>query len=403
MKVDTMRKIDRWAGVPLTFIYSIPLFLKDLINQVKKKKPDVSRTLFIELSEMGSAILVDPAMRKLRAAAHSELFFAIFDENSRSLEVLKTIREDHIFRMKSESFTGLVMDCFRFFFWCRKRKITCVLDLELFSRFTALLTGLSGSRYRVGFVTYHDEGMYRGNIINVPVRYNPHVHISINFINLVNSALGMHDTPYTTTPVEKEEIKLFKAPVESDRVITVNQKIKDLYGQYESERIILFNVNASDLLPQRKWLPEYFIQVGIHLLNKYEDILILATGSAGEKNYVQNIVDTIGNSRCLNAAGFFEFLELIPLYTISTLLLTNDSGPAHFASVTDLKIFAIFGPETPALYGPLGNAEVFYRGLPCSPCVSAANHRKTTCLTRPCVAGLLPHVVIPKLDEYLTA
>jgi len=82
-------------------------------------------------------------------------------------------------------------------------------------------------------------------------------------------------------------------------------------------------------------------------------------------------------------------------------MLTNDSGPAHFASVTPLKVFVIFGPETPALYGPLGNAESIYLGLPCSPCVSAANHRKTTCLTRPCITGISPDLVEQKMLNYL--
>ena len=83
-------------------------------------------------------------------------------------------------------------------------------------------------------------------------------------------------------------------------------------------------------------------------------------------------------------------------------MLTNDSGPAHFAAVTSLKVFVLFGPETPHLYLPLGNAEPFYLGLPCSPCVSAANHRKTTCITRPCITGIEPVVVLEKLSSYLS-
>jgi ADP-heptose:LPS heptosyltransferase len=104
----------------------------------------------------------------------------------------------------------------------------------------------------------------------------------------------------------------------------------------------------------------------------------------------------------VNSSGVFTFNELVPLYSISTLMLTNDSGPAHFASVTPLKVFVLFGPETPHLYLPLGgNAEPFYLGLPCSPCVSAANHRKTSCETRPCITGIQPAVVYGRLKEFL--
>jgi hypothetical protein len=62
----------------------------------------------------------------------------------------------------------------------------------------------------------------------------------------------------------------------------------------------------------------------------------------------------------------------------------------------------LFGPETPNLYLPLGgNAEAFYLGLPCSPCVSAANHRKTTCITRPCITGIPPIMVLDKMTGFL--
>jgi ADP-heptose:LPS heptosyltransferase len=117
---------------------------------------------------------------------------------------------------------------------------------------------------------------------------------------------------------------------------------------------------------------------------------------------VQKVIDMTGDPRFINSAGVFKFNELVPLYSVSTFMLTNDSGPAHFASVTQLKVFVLFGPETPALYGPLGgNAEAFYLKLPCSPCVSAANHRKTTCETRPCITTISPLWVGNRLTEWL--
>ncbi len=400
MKVDTMRKVDKWVGVPLCFLMSIPIWFFGLFRG-RKKNPDLSRVLFIELSEMGSAILVDPAMRKLQKEGSSELFFAIFEDNYKSLEILNTIPKDNIFRMRADGLFVLAIDVLRFMLWTRKKKIRTVIDLELFSRFTALLTALSGARWRIGFASYHDEGLYRGNLINVPVRYNAHVHISVNFMSLVNSALGMHDTPYPTTAVTKEELKLAKVKVPEEESQKVREKIKKLYPAWRKERLLLFNVNASDMLPQRRWLPENFAEVAGYLLSKFDDILLIGTGAPAERDYVQNVVDILGHERFVNSAGDFAFDELVPLYSISHLMLTNDSGPAHFSSVTDLKVFVIFGPETPALYGPLGNAESFYLGLPCSPCVSAANHRKTTCVTRPCITGIAPDWIKGRLEECL--
>jgi ADP-heptose:LPS heptosyltransferase len=401
MNVDSMRKIDRWVGVPLCFLMSIFLWISTRIRFIKKKAPDLKKVLFIELSEMGSAIIVDPAMRKMREEGGSELFFAIFEDNYKSLAILQTIPDENIFKMRANGLFMLALDVFRFMAWCRKRKIKTVIDLELFSRFTALLCALSGARSRIGYASHHDEGLYRGNIINFPVRYNAHVHVSVNFISLVNTALGKHIDPYATTAVKPEELTLARATINESEVEVVRQKIQELYPKWTGERVVLLNVNASDLLPQRRWLPENFADVARHLLGGFNDVLLVGTGAPKERDYVQNVVDMVGEEKFVNSAGVFSFEELVPLYSICELMLTNDSGPAHFAAVTNLKVFVIFGPETPALYLPLGNAEPFYLGLPCSPCVSAANHRKTSCIPRPCITGISPDWIKGRLAEYL--
>ena len=110
----------------------------------------------------------------------------------------------------------------------------------------------------------------------------------------------------------------------------------------------------------------------------------------------------INNARCINFAGVTRFDELVHLYNISTLMLTNDSGPGHFSAVTRLKTFVIFGPETPALYGSLGNSTPIYAGLACSPCVSAANHRKTPCQDNVCLKVLTPDIVYRQIKDYLS-
>ena len=95
MTVNTMRIIDKWVGIPLCFLISPFCWLADLLRGARKKTPDTSRTLFIELSEMGSALIADPAMRKLRLEASADIYFVIFKKNYKSLDILKTIPEDH--------------------------------------------------------------------------------------------------------------------------------------------------------------------------------------------------------------------------------------------------------------------------------------------------------------------
>ncbi len=401
MKVQTMRNIDRYVGIPLTFLFSIFLSIISIFQR-KSKKINLHRSLFIELSEMGSAILADPAMRKLKQEGGGELYFVIFKDNRKSVDILGTVKPQNIFEMRASNLFVLAIDVLKFMVWCRKHKISAVIDLELFSRFTALLAVLSGARHRIGFASLHDEGLYRGWIVNCPVRYNAHVHIAVNFISLVNTALGLHDTAYPTTPIIFEDIHLAKAPAQTEAQDQVKAKIQSLYPAYQGEKIFLLNVNASDLLPQRKWLPERFAAIASSFLEKNPDWIVLGTGAPNEFEYVENVIKQVNHPLCFNSAGLFKFEELVALYQLSDFMLTNDSGPAHFASVTDLKVLVLFGPETPHLYLPLGgNAEAIYLGLPCSPCVSAANHRKTSCTARPCITGISAEMVSHKIMQML--
>jgi ADP-heptose:LPS heptosyltransferase len=69
-------------------------------------------------------------------------------------------------------------------------------------------------------------------------------------------------------------------------------------------------------------------------------------------------------------------------------MVSNDSGPAHFAAASGLPTIILFGPETPNLYLPLGTATAIYAGIACSPCVSASNHRKSACDDNVCMKAI---------------
>lgn len=109
----------------------------------------------------------------------------------------------------------------------------------------------------------------------------------------------------------------------------------------------------------------------------------------------------VGNNRCFNFAGATSLRQLPLLYSLAELMVTNDSGPGHFSSITAMPTFVLFGPETPALYGSLGNSTPVYAGLACSPCVSAANHRKTPCTDNVCLKAITVEQVFSLIEPLL--
>ena len=404
MKVDTMRQIDYYIGVPLCFLGSIfQRLVRLLIKNDMKPPKDV---LFIELSEMGSAILVDPAMRKLKKETGAELYFAIFKKNKVSLDLLGTIPNENIYTIREHNLSAFVIDTFKFFFWTRKRKIDAVIDLELFSRFTALLAGFSGAPYKIGFHAYYNEGLYRGNFLSHKVAYNPHIHIAKNFIALINALLSSkEEIPYSKTLISNEEISLAKVNIVSEQKKTIRDIVINCTSEFnpEKNKIILINPNASELLIQRRWPQPNYVRLIKMILDKCSQAVVLITGDPHEREEAQRLKENVQNDRCVNFAGKVTFAQLPLLYSISEFMVTNDSGPAHFAAITDMPTFVIFGPETPALYGSLGKTTPIYAGLACSPCVSAYNHRKTACMDNVCLQVIKPdHVftaILPDLEK----
>lgn len=389
MNVDFMRTVDRWAGIPLTFLLTLARKVRGLF----RKQPPVPprRLLFIELSEMGSTILADPAMKKARDRLGVELFFVIFKKNRGSLDLLATIRQSHIFTIRESNLFTLALDTMRFLFWTRRQEIDTVVDLELFSRFTALLSGLCGAVNRVGFYSFYNEGLYRGELLTHRVAYNPHIHIAKNFVALVNSLLASGDErPYSKQVVTDAEIELPVAGYHETELANMHEMVRRHYPAYQRgrHRLVLINPNASELLPQRRWLPERYVELMQRILAAAPDVLVLMTGAPAEHDEAGAMRGKVGSGRCINFAGALQLGQLPVLYTIAALMVTNDSGPGHFSSITRLPTFVLFGPETPMLYGSLGNSTPIFAGLACSPCVSAANHRKTICRDNKCLQAI---------------
>ena len=408
ISVNTMRAIDHWVGVPLCAIASPLVALMDSIKNIFSRTPEVpKKLLFIELSEMGSAILVDPAMRNAQARG-AELFFLIFKSNRASLTLLNTVKPENIFTIDSSSLGGLIKDTLRFLIVARHHRIDTVIDLELFSRFTALLTGLCGARRRVGYHIFHGEGLWRGFMLTRKVHYNPHIHITKNFLSLIHAAFAKQiEVPFSKIQIPDSEVRLEQAVINPIALEKVRERIEKLAKEAGIEytqgknRLILINPNASDLLPQRRWAQQRFSELiqGVH--QQYPSDLILITGSPAEFAYVEKVRVVANIKNALNFAGQVSFAELPPLYTLSDVMVTNDSGPGHFSAVTPLRTVVLFGPETPALYGSIGNSIPITANLACSPCVSAANHRKTPCQDNVCMQAITVSQVLDKVGIQL--
>jgi ADP-heptose:LPS heptosyltransferase len=399
MNIDIMRWIDHNIGRMLCFFIRIfdILFGRLFIRQSRKPK----NVLLIELSEMGSTIIAYSMISKLKNN-YDNIYFMIFKNNKESLTLLELIPEQNIITIRDNNLLLFTIDTIRSIIQMWEIAFDIVIDMELFSRFTAMITYLSRSPVRVGFYKFHLEGLYRGNLLTHNVSYNPYMHMSRNFLSLAYSINSNKDIPLLKKDISNEQIatkKIVSSNEENERMLN---KLKHIYPTIsKNSKIILLNPDASKLLPIRKWPLHYYCLLAEMILKK-EDNIVVITGLETDiptASKICNFVKT--NERCINFAGRTSNIrELIHLYNISDILITNDSGPGQFASMTNIPQIVFFGPETPVLYAPLDdNVHVMYSHFACSPCVSAFNHRKTVCKDSKCLEAITVEEVYNKVHN----
>jgi ADP-heptose:LPS heptosyltransferase len=267
----------------------------------------------------------------------------------------------------------------------RKLKLDAAVDMEFFSRGSAVLTLLSGAKRRVGFHAFFGAGPYRGDLMTHRLLYNPHFHTSQTFFTLVEAAQrNPQELPTFDFIPSTSETELPRFSPARDEVAQVEDLLRRETGSVPP--LILLNPNASDLLPLRRWPAERYLVLAKKLLEKYPEIFIGFTGSSEEEAKSLEFVQKIGSKRCVSFAGKTTLRQLLILYTISKVLVTNDSGPAHFATLTPIRVITLFGPETPALFAArTARNRVLWAGIACSPCVNAYNNRQSPCRNNLCM------------------
>ena len=395
MQIDALRRIDRYLGIPLCWGLSL---MRRIYTWIRGKPvlPRPRKVLVIKLSEMGSTVLACPALAELKQRCpDSDLYFLVFAKNAAIMEVLKLAPAENIitvdYRTPWELLRSGVKAMLRLF----RERFDTAIDMDLFSRLTALISFIVCRGNRVGFHRYNDEGLYRGDLLTHRVLYSPHIHTSAAFSSLVKSLFQtLGDEPYYRGPVNPRELTVPPYQPEAADVASVRHKLHAAGIDPDSRMIVLINPNSSDIFPLRKWPLKYYAQLCCQVLEKIPQCALVITGVASEKEDARYLLEQVHGPRCVDFTGKTSFRELLALYSLAAVMVTNDSGPAHFASLLRLPTVILFGPETPRLYSPIGDKHKdMYSNFACSPCVSVYNGKKSPCRENRCLMAISPEAV----------
>jgi heptosyltransferase-2 len=137
------------------------------------------------------------------------------------------------------------------------------------------------------------------------------------------------------------------------------------------------------------WPPAHFARLA-ELLSQHWNCKILLFIGPGEEDIGNKILE-LSRAKIINTSPDKVDLALLkPLIQRCRLLVTNDTGPRHYAVAFDIPVVVIMGPTDPRYtQSNLEKTIVLRREPECSPC-----HLKECTLDHRCMTEITPEMVL---------
>ena len=405
MNIDAQRWLDRWVGIPLCAAVSSIDALKNRGKPVLTEVSAPRAIVVILLSEMGSLVLAHEMFSRLKTRyPDAQLHALLFGKNREILDLMDVIAPANVHVVDDKSLSGLLRSLWKALIDLRRANIDVAIDCELFSRISSLLSYASGASVRVGFHRHTQEGLYRGSHINRPVPYNPYQHISAQFLTLAR-AVDSVAVPKSKLPVMVQTKPPPQVRLDAALITNIETRLATDFSAIAGKPLVLVYPGGG-ILPIRAWPLASYTALCEGLLADGCAVAVigLKEDQALARELVASVKTTDVNSTVIDLTGYTRSIaELLALFHKASLLVTNDGGPGQFAALTPIWTVMLFGPETPSLYAPLTpKCYSFYSQWPCSPCLTAYNHRSSFCDgDNQCLKAIAPEAVLAKARECL--
>ncbi|MCU1676529.1 MAG: glycosyl transferase, family 9 [Frankiales bacterium] len=100
----------------------------------------------------------------------------------------------------------------------------------------------------------------------------------------------------------------------------------------------------------RRWPAGSFAEVARRLAADGHDVVV--TGGPDERALAAEVCAAAGMPASANLAGTTDVMQLAALMSAARLVVTGDTGVAHLATAYERPSVVLFGPTSPALWGP---------------------------------------------------
>jgi heptosyltransferase-3 len=331
---------------------------------------DPRRILLVKFWGLGNLVLLLPVFRALRTRyPAAEIRLLTLARNEELLEGVGDI--DGTLLVPEGRLGGIA-----FGFLARLREARAwgpdlVVDFEQFSRASAVFAFLCGAPLAVGL-----DAARRGGLYHVRVPLDPTRHASRTFLALARAAgAAAEGAPPLPPPV---------LPADRARAAALLEAAGAGNGP-----ILVLHPGSGDNFLGRRWAAENFAHLADRLLDRFGGVAVV-TGTGAEAGVVARVRESSSRPDRMHAvAGLLRVRELAALCERADLVVSNDTAPVHLASALGRPVLALYGPNTPVLYGPLSRGSVaFWHRTPCSPCLTHDNHRSSLCRMPVCIRSV---------------
>ncbi len=387
MKTSTMKTIDHYLGIPVCLFLDIVQRLREIFPRQHVRV--YRRILVMKFFGMGTILLASPMLRAIKARHPDATIGFLTFESNRDI-VMRLGLVDEVYTLRTGTLRQFAGDLLRSIRVIRRSRYDVTIDMEFFSKFSTIITYLSGSPVRIG---YFMRQLWRGDLLTEQIYYNHFKHIT----EVIGALAVPLDVRITDGTIQR--------PMISSSDLERASELLTSEGVDSNELLIAFNVNVSDLSLERRWPKEHFQQLAAALLLEL-DARLLFVGGAGDISYVNEVIAPFaGNDRVIALAGKTSLGELLGVMTHCDLFITNDSGPLHLAASLGLPTVSFFGPETPVLYGPRGgDTLIFHEELYCSPCLNVFNVKTAPCAGRNlCLSAIKVDTVLTSIRSHFAS
>lgn len=358
MNWKTIRIIDTYLGIPL--IYALAFMRRVFRVRRLPVRLQRKRILLVKFWGIGNIFMMLPSVQRLRQVfAAAEIDLLTLETNRAAAEFVQAFSSVHtvdaggyrrFFRTTISMLTAL-----------RIRDYDLILDFEQFARFSAICVSLLGRRTTIGFDTARQ---YRHLLYSDPVPYDNNIHVTRSYCSLVerSGAGGSCSLSVAVLPVSPSLDMAKKLAIPSN-----------------GKQVVL-HVGTSENFGERRWPTVSYAALADLLIERHGARIVL-TGLAEESYLAAEVLARVRRRDCVvDASGQLNFAEYLALIRMSSLVVSADTAAVHIASAAGVPVIGLYGPNTPALYGPWGERGfAVYKQLRCSPCITNFNAKTHNC------------------------